>query len=249
MAVIRSSSSSRGNEMTEELFRDDAYLQECEATVMAVNDGGIELDSTVFYPTGGGQPGDTGILLTDGGRQISIADTIKDRSSGALLHVPATDSEMPTVGDRVTAIVNWPRRHRHMRMHTCLHLLCSLIDAGVTGGSIGEEKGRLDFDIGDTVLDKQVLTADLNRLIAEDNPVTSSWITDEAMAATPDMVRTMSVKPPTGQGRVRLIKIGGIDLQPCGGTHVESTGEIGHVRVGKIENKGKRNRRVNVLFD
>jgi len=237
------------NEMTEELFRDDAYLQQHEATVTALSDGGIELDGTVFYATGGGQPGDTGILLTDGGRQISIIDTIKDRSSGALLHVPAQDAAMPAVGDRVTAIINWQRRHRHMRMHTGLHLLCSLIDGAVTGGSIGAEKGRLDFDLGDTVLDKRVLTADLNRLIAEDHPVTSSWISDDALAANPEMIRTMSVKPPTGQGRVRLIKVGSIDLQPCGGTHVESTGEIGQVRVGKIENKGKHNRRVNVLFD
>jgi len=235
--------------MTKELFRDDAYLQHHEATVIAVGDGGIELDSTIFYPTGGGQPGDTGILLTDDGRQISIIDTVKDRSSGALLHVPAQDAATPTVGGRVTAVIDWPRRHKHMRMHTCLHLLCSLIDGGVTGGSVGSEKGRLDFDLGDTAIDKRALTADLNSLISEDHTVTSNWIDDDALAAKPDMVRTMSVKPPTGQGRVRLVKIGNVDLQPCGGTHVESTGEIGLVRVGKIENKGKHNRRINILFD
>ncbi|MBC8269993.1 MAG: alanyl-tRNA editing protein [Rhodospirillaceae bacterium] len=234
--------------MSEELFRDDGYLKECEATVSAVHEGGIELDRTVFYYTSGGQPGDTGTLTNAGGLSVDIIDTRKDRDSGAYLHVPAEGSAVFSVGDKVTAAIDWQRRHRHMRMHTCMHLLCSVIDGGVTGGSIGDGKGRIDFDLPVLDLDKEAIAAEINQRIEENLPVTSSWISDEEMASNMDMVRTMSVKPPSGQGRVRLINVEGVDLQPCGGTHVKATGEIGPIRVGKIENKGKHNRRVNLHF-
>lgn len=234
--------------MTEELFRDDGYLKECEAIVSAVGEGGIELDRTVFYYTSGGQPGDTGSLTTVDGINVDIVDTRKDRESGAYLHVPAEGSKNLSVGDKVTATINWDRRYRFMRMHTCMHLLCSVIDGGVTGGSISDGKGRIDFDLPVVDLDKEAIAAEINQRIDENIPVSSSWISDEEMAANMDMVRTMSVKPPSGQGRVRLINVEGVDLQPCGGTHVKETGEIGPIRVGKIENKGKHNRRVNLHF-
>lgn len=234
--------------MTEELYRDDAYLKTCEATVTAVHEGGIELDRTVFYYTSGGQPGDTGTLSREDGVTLDIADTRKDRDSGAHLHVPAEGAPALSVGDKVTAVIDWDRRHRFMRMHTCMHLLCSVIDGGVTGGSIGDGKGRIDFDLPVVDLDREAIAAEINRRIEENIPVSSSWISDEEMAANMDMVRTMSVKPPSGQGRVRLINVEGVDLQPCGGTHVRATGEIGLIRVGKIENKGRHNRRVNLHF-
>lgn len=234
--------------MTEELFRDDGYLKECDATVTAVSEGGIELDQTVFYYTSGGQPGDTGIFRTADGDSIEIVDTRRDRDSGAILHVCAEGSKALSVGDRVAAEINWERRHRFMRMHTCMHLLCSVIDGGVTGGSISDGKGRIDFDLPVVDLDKEAIAAEINQRIDENIPVSSSWISDEEMEANMDMVRTMSVKPPSGQGRVRLINVEGVDLQPCGGTHVKATGEIGPIRVGKIENKGKYNRRVNLHF-
>ena len=234
--------------MTEELFRDDGYLKECEATVTAASEAGIVLDQTVFYYTSGGQPGDIGTLTTADGVGIDIVDTRKDRESGTYLHVPAEGSPTLAVGDKLTARINWEQRHRYMRMHTCMHLLCSVIDGGVTGGSISNGKGRIDFDLPVLDLDKEAIAAEINQRIEENVPVTSSWISDEEMAANMDMVRTMSVKPPSGQGRVRLINVEGVDLQPCGGTHVKATGEIGPIRVGKIENKGKHNRRVNLHF-
>ena len=223
-------------------------VKTCEATVTAVHEGGIELDRTVFYYTSGGQPGDTGTLSREDGVTLDIADTRKDRDSGAHLHVPAEGAPALTVGDKVTAVIDWDRRHRFMRMHTCMHLLCSVIDGGVTGGSIGDGKGRIDFDLPVVDLDREAIAAEINRRIEENIPVSSSWISDEEMAANMDMVRTMSVKPPSGQGRVRLINVEGVDLQPCGGTHVRATGEIGPIRVGKIENKGRHNRRVNLHF-
>ena len=235
--------------MTEELFREESYLKTCEAEVVAANADGIELDRTVFYAAGGGQPGDTGTLKTASGMEISIADTIKDKGTGAILHIPTEDAPALQPGDAVSATIDWGRRHRHMRMHTCLHLLCGLVEGGVTGGSVGADKSRLDFDIPGDVPDKADLTVRLNALIAEDHPLAVRWISDADLAAEPDLVRTMSVKPPTGSGRVRLIDVEGVDLQPCGGTHVKSTGEIGRVRISKIENKGKRNRRINVVFD
>lgn len=235
--------------MTQELFREDAYLKTCDATVLSIADGGVILDRTVFYPEGGGQPGDSGFLVSSDGTRVAVITTKKVPSGAGILHMTAEEDSALSEGMRVTAEIDWERRYRHMRMHTCLHLLCSLIDGGVTGGSIGEAKSRLDFDLPDTALDKEQITAGLNRLVEDDHPVTASWITDAEMAEREGLVRTMSVKPPIGQGSVRLMEVAGVDVQPCGGTHVKTTGEIGRVRVGKIENKGKHNRRVNVLFD
>ncbi|WP_417316886.1 alanyl-tRNA editing protein [Emcibacter sp.] len=236
--------------MTSELFREDSYLKACPAQIASVNDrGGIILDRTVFYPTGGGQPGDSGRLVLPDGSEIIIATTVKDRDSGEIIHVPGEGQASPETGLTVQAEIDWTRRYRHMRMHTALHLLCSVIPCGVTGGQIGADKSRLDFDIGETSLDKEQITATLNRLVEEDHVVNSYWITDEELDENPELVRTMSVQPPRGSGQVRLLKVGkSVDLQPCGGTHVKRTGEIGPLRVGKIENKGRRNRRVNIIF-
>ncbi|MFO0995466.1 MAG: alanyl-tRNA editing protein [Alphaproteobacteria bacterium] len=234
--------------MTEELFRADSYLKSCEAKVMAVDEVGIRLDRTVFYPEGGGQPGDSGTLSTADGRSIRITTTRKHPGTGGPSHVPEAGAPVLAVGDSVRAEIDWARRHAHMRMHSCLHLLCSLVEGAVTGGGLSETKGRLDFDLPGEVPNKERLTAELNRLIREDHPVVPRWITDEELAANPDLVRTMSVKPPTGSGRVRLLEIAGVDLQPCGGTHVARTGEIGAVVITKIENKGRQNRRFNIAF-
>jgi len=231
--------------MTDEIFREDAYLRSCEAVVTAAGPAGIELDCTVFYPMGGGQPGDIGTLRRTDGTSVAIVDTRKGATPGQILHVLAPGQEAPAVGERVIVEIDWARRHRHMRMHTCLHLLCAVVPAGVTGGQVGDARSRLDFDVGELVLDKAAIETRLNELIAGNHAATPRWISDEELASTPDLVRTMSVKPPTGQGKVRLLDIGpGVDLQPCGGTHVKATGEIGRVVVEKIENKGKRNRRV-----
>lgn len=232
--------------MTEELFREDSYLRECSAVVASAEPGRIVLDRTVFYPRGGGQPGDTGTLALPDGSGIDILDTVKDGSD--IVHLCAEDARLPAPGTAVEARIDWARRYRHMRMHTCLHLLCAVVPCGVTGGQVGAERSRLDFDIGETVLDKDRITAELNRLIEEDHPVAPRWITDQELDASPDLVRTMSVQPPRGTGRVRLLEVAGVDLQPCGGTHVSRTSEIGLVAVAKIENKGKRNRRVNVVL-
>lgn len=233
--------------MAEELFREDSYLKECEATVTGATAGGVTLDRTVFYPMGGGQPGDSGVLRLAEGVEVRVADTVKDKETGDILHVLAEGETPPPAGSKVTAVLDWNRRHRHMRIHSCLHLLCSLVPGAVTGGSVGDGKGRLDFDLEESP-DKEDLTARLNALIEADVPVVHSWITDEDLEANPEMVRTMSVKPPTGSGRVRVIDVDGVDLQPCGGTHVARTGEIGPVQVTKIEKKGRMNRRINVAF-
>lgn len=230
--------------MTEELFREDAYLKTCTARVTAVDAAGIRLDRTVFYPMGGGQPGDTGVLRRADGSAIAIADTRKGTLPGEIVHVPAAGQPALSVGEDVTAEIDWERRYRHMRMHTCLHLLCAAVPAGVTGGQIGDQRSRLDFDSGELVLDKAAIAEKVNALIAANHAVAPRWISDEELAAKPELVRTMSVKPPTGHGKVRLLDIPGVDLQPCGGTHVRATGEIGPVVVEKIESKGKRNRRV-----
>jgi misacylated tRNA(Ala) deacylase len=234
--------------MAELLFRDDAYLRSCEATVVGVDERGIRLDRTVFYPMGGGQPGDTGQLKRADGRAIAIADARKGDSIDDVLHVPAPGGALPAVGERVTAEIDWERRYRLMRMHTCLHLLCAVVPGAVTGGQISDGKARLDFDVPGESLDKAAITDKLNALIAADHPVTPRWISDAELAASPDLVRTMSVKPPTGFGKVRLLDIAGVDLQPCGGTHIRHTGEIGRVEVTRIENKGRQNRRVNLAF-
>ncbi|MBI1209166.1 MAG: alanyl-tRNA editing protein [Azospirillum sp.] len=231
-----------------QVFREDAYAQRCTATVVAADERGIRLDRTVFYPTAGGQPGDTGQLRFDG-TSLAVIDTVKAdgaKADGAeaVLHLVPPGSTLPAPGTAVEAELDWARRHRHMRMHTCLHLLCAVVPGSVTGGQVGTDRSRLDFNLPTASLDKEAITAAINRLIAEDHPVRSRWIADQALAAQPELVRTMSVKPPTGTGRVRLLEIEGVDLQPCGGTHVARTGEIGRVEVVKIENKGKQNRRV-----
>jgi misacylated tRNA(Ala) deacylase len=234
--------------MTELLFRDDSYCRTCEARVTAVDGAGIRLDRTVFYPQGGGQPGDSGVLRLADGRSIAIADARKGDGPDEVVHVPAPGAAAPAVGDVVTAEIDWDRRHRLMRMHTCLHLLCAVVPGAVTGGQVGDGKSRLDFDVPGEALDKEAITERLNALVAADRRATPRWITDEELAARPELVRTMSVKPPMGQGRVRLLDIEGVDLQPCGGTHVRRTGEIGRVEVQKIENKGRQNRRVVVAL-
>lgn len=238
--------------MTDPLFRDDAYLRNADANVVRITDeGGIVLDQTVFYPTGGGQPGDSGVLTWEGGR-IEIATTIKG-DAGDIILLPGEMSRLPAVGTVVRQDLDWERRHHLMRVHTALHLLSVVVPLPVTGGSIAEDKGRLDFDMEDAPEDKQAIEDALNALIARDLAVTTQWITDAELDANPGLVKTMSVKPPRGTGQVRLVRIGTeseqIDLQPCGGTHVRSTAEIGPVRIGKIEKKGRQNRRINLHID
>ena len=234
--------------MTELLFRDDGYLRNCNARVVEADPRGIRLDRTVFYPVGGGQPGDTGVLRLGSGHAIAILDTLKADQPDEVIHVPAPGSALPRAGAELVAEIDWERRYRLMRMHTCLHLLCSIVPGAVTGGQVSDGRGRLDFDVPGSSLDKDALTSRLNALIAEGHPVGPRWITDDELEAQPELVRTMSVKPPRGSGRVRLMEIAGVDLQPCGGTHVRNTAEIGPVMVTKIENKGRQNRRVILAF-
>ena len=234
--------------MTELLFRDDGYLRSCRARVMHGDGRGIRLDRTVFYPMSGGQPGDTGVLRLSSGQAIAIVDTVKGVAADEVVHVPAPGSVLPEPGAELVAEIDWDRRYRLMRMHTCMHLLCSVVPGAVTGGQVADGRGRLDFDVPGSSLDKEAIASRLNALIAEAHPVGPRWITDEELAAQPDLVRTMSVKPPSGTGRVRLMEISGVDLQPCGGTHVRNTAEIGPVIVAKIENKGRQNRRVILAF-
>ncbi|HVL71919.1 MAG TPA: alanyl-tRNA editing protein [Beijerinckiaceae bacterium] len=234
--------------MTTPLFRDDAYLRECEATVAAVTpEGGIVLDRTVFYAQGGGQPGDVGTLVGPDGSAVAVANTVYGPDRTGIVHLPAGDAALGP-GDQVTARLDWDRRYPRMRIHTALHLLSVVLPYPVTGGAIGEGEGRLDFDIPEGGLDKDALTEKLNDLVARDAAVSARWITDEELDANPALVKTMAVKPPRGTGRVRLIEIDGIDLQPCGGTHVRRTGEIGRLRVTDIEKKGKQNRRVRIAL-
>ena len=234
--------------MTELIFRDDAYLRSATVRVIAVDGRGIRLDRTVFYPLGGGQPGDKGALRVDTGETIAIADTLKGDLPDEVIHVPAPGMPLPEAGTAVLAEIDWERRHRLMRMHTCLHLLCSVVPGAVTGGQVEDGKGRLDFDVPGSSLDKEEIGRRLNALVAAAHPVRALSISDEELAEKPDLVRTMRVQPPLGTGRVRLIEILGVDLQPCGGTHVRTTAEIGPVLVAKIENKGRQNRRVNLAF-
>jgi misacylated tRNA(Ala) deacylase len=234
--------------MTQLLFRDDGYLRACEARVTVVDARGIRLDSTVFYPTGGGQPGDTGVLRPAAGEPIAIVDTVKGELPDEVIHVPAPNAPRPEPGTELTAAIDWERRHRLMRMHTCLHLLCAVVPGAVTGGQVSDGRGRLDFDVPGSSLDRDAIAAQLNALIVEGHEVAPRWISDAELAARPELVRTMSVKPPTGAGRVRLMEVAGIDLQPCGGTHVRNTAEIGPVTIAKIENKGRQNRRIIVAF-
>jgi misacylated tRNA(Ala) deacylase len=234
--------------MTELLFRDDGYLRSCNARVTAADGRGIRLDRTVFYPMGGGQPGDTGVLRLAPGPAIAIIDTIKGTLPDEVIHVPAPGAVLPEPGAELIAEIDSERRYRLMRMHTCLHLLCSIVPGAVTGGQVSDGRGRLDFDVPGSSLDKEAIVSRLNALIAEAHPVGPRWITDEELAVQPELVRTMSVKPPSGMGQVRLMEIAGVDLQPCGGTHIRNTAEIGAVAVTKIENKGKQNRRVILAF-
>lgn len=235
--------------MTALLFTDDAYRRACDATVVGVQGNAVELDQTVFYAQGGGQPGDRGTLTLPDGSALAIANAVKGETPGQVLHLLAEGTTPPAPGTKVTAAVDWDRRHKLMRMHTALHLLSAVLPFPVTGGQVGDDKGRLDFDIPEATLDKDEIGAKLNALVAADHSVTSDWITDAELDARPDLVKTMSVQPPRGAGRVRLLKIGdGVDLQPCGGTHVRRTGEIGPLAVAKIEKKGRLNRRVTIAF-
>lgn len=234
--------------MTELVFRNDAYAISCSAVVTAVDEHGIRLDRTVFYPLGGGQAGDTGVLVLPGGSEVCIVDTVKAEGSEDVVHVAAPGSVVPSAGTPVEARIDWARRHRLMRLHTCLHLLCAVVPAPVTGGKIQEDKAHLDFDIEMEKLDRGAIEARLNALIEAGHPVEPQWISDEELDAMPELVRTMSVTPPRGQGRVRVLNIPGVDLQPCGGTHVRNTREIGRVQVVKIKSEGKRNRRVTIAF-
>lgn len=232
--------------MTEWLFQQDAYLTHCAATVVGASADGVVLDRTVFYPLGGGQPGDTGVLKAADGREWRVIDTRKGEA-GRIMHKLADGTAPPAPGEIVDAVIEWERRHLHMRMHTGLHLLGSVLRYGVTGGQIAADRSRLDFDTQDEIFPERVNEA-LAALVAGDNPVTCRWITDEELDRQPELVRTLSVQPPRGVGRIRLLEIAGADLQPCGGTHVHSTGEVGRLVVAKVENKGKHNKRVYVAF-
>src|ERR1700674_2314847 len=233
------------------LFREDAYLRTASATLIGLTDrGGLLLDRTVFYATSGGQPGDRGVLKTEGGQEIAIATaTYLDEAKTEIAHVPADGTiARVTAGEPVHLAIDWEQRHARMRMHTALHLLSAVLPYPVTGGAVGDREGRLDFDIPEAGLDKDEITAKLADMVGANVEVRARWISDAELEANPALVKTMSVKPPLGTGRVRLIEIVGYDLQPCGGTHVRTTGEIGDVRVTQIEKKGKQNRRVRIAF-
>lgn len=236
--------------MTELLFYEDAYLKQCEARVVEAGGDGVVLDRTVFYPQGGGQPGDSGMLKRADGSVIEIGGTRRRKEDGAVMHVPAETTAAHSVqeGEQVVAIIQWERRYAHMRIHTCLHLLSAVIPAGVTGGSIRHDSGRLDFDLPGVTPERGDVEAQLNELIAQGHAVTPRWISGDELDARPELVKTMSVAPPRGVPRVRLLDIAGVDLQACGGTHVANTAEIGPVAVTKVENKGARNRRVTIAF-
>jgi len=231
--------------LTKYLFRDDAYLKSCTATVTECGDGWIRVDQTVFYPLGGGQPGDTGSLSWDGNDARIVDTRYVDRD---IAHFLEEGASAPAVGTEVRLELDWDRRYRHMRMHTAMHLLGSVLRYGVTGGNIGADKSRLDFDMEDPV-DKEAAGAALADLVAADHAISCRWISEAELDANPELVRTMSVQPPRGRGAIRLLEIEGIDLQPCGGTHLRSTSEVGAVRIGKVEKKGRQNRRVNIHLD
>ena len=233
--------------MTELLFRDDAYAQVFEAEVVSATPGRVVLDRTFFYPEGGGQPGDSGVLTLLDGRELKVTDTKKGETSGSVAHVLADAAFELASGTRLQGRIDWQRRHRLMRMHTCLHLLSAVIIAPVTGGTVGDGYGRLDFDLPESP-ERDEVQEKLNALIARDAPVSFRWITDAELDAQPELVKTLSVQPPRGAGKVRLVQVEGIDLQPCGGTHVAHIGEIGEVVIAKVEKKGKQNRRVRLEF-
>ena len=237
---------------TEPLFRDYAYLAETEAEVLGINErGGIILDRTIFYATSGGQPGDTGRLVRADGREIAIATTVTGETKDEIIHVPAEGAVLPAVGEKLTLLIDWPRRLNLMRMHTACHLLTVVCPFPITGASVAEDDSRVDFDMPDARVTKEDITEALMDLIDADHPVFTRWITDEELAANPGLVKSKNVRPPTGSGRIRLVGIGdggSIDTQPCGGTHVARTGEIGEIHVGKIEKKGRENRRFRLRF-
>ena len=234
--------------MTDLIYQRDAYLQSCDASVISNTADGIKLNQTVFYPMGGGQPGDTGILSKAGDPScsIEIIDTRKSTEHNGVCHVPSQDALQLPVGTKIIAKINWPRRHRLMRMHSCLHLLSAVLPFPVTGGQVGDGKGRLDFDIPDSILDKSHITDKLNALIESGHPITSELIDEAELAAKPELIKTMAVKPPRGAGAIRLVRIENLDLQPCGGTHVRSTDEISEVLITKVKKKGRLNRRVSL---
>jgi misacylated tRNA(Ala) deacylase len=233
---------------TELLFRDDAYLKSATARVLEVRERGVVLDRTIFYPLGGGQPGDTGALVRASGERIAIVDTRKGETPGSVLHIPASGASRPETGESLSMEIDWARRYALMRLHTALHLMSCVVVAPVSGGNIAPDKARLDFDIDMTLLDAERITRETNALIASGVPTETVWITDEELDAQPDLVKTMSVQPPRGVGRVRLLRIPGIDLQPCGGTHVRNIAEIGGIRVTRIRNEGKHNKRVEIVL-
>jgi misacylated tRNA(Ala) deacylase len=234
--------------MTEGLFRADAYLREAAATVLSSGPGGIVLDRTIFYPQGGGQPGDLGALILDGSEETAIVNTVYAADRKTILHAPAEGAALPPQGSRVVARIDWEKRYQRMRAHTALHLLSVVLPYPVTGGSVGDGEGRLDFDSGDAAVEKADVERRLNELIALDAKVSQRWIADDELEANPALIKTMMVKPPMGTGRVRLIEIEGLDLQPCGGTHVARTREIGRASVTQIEKKGRLNRRVRIAL-
>jgi misacylated tRNA(Ala) deacylase len=233
--------------MTDLLFRDDAYLRTATARVTAIHERGLELDRTIFYPVGGGQPGDTGTLVRANGERIRVADTRKGAVPNSVIHVPAATAAAEP-GEALSLEIDWERRYALMKLHTALHVMSCVVTAPVTGGNISPEKGRLDFDIDINLLDAARIESETNELIARAVDTETVWITDAELDARPDLVKTMSVQPPRGAGRVRLLKIPGIDLQPCGGTHVRNIGEIGGIRVLKIRNEGKHNKRVEIAL-
>jgi len=231
--------------LTKELFREDSYLKTCTATVTESGENFVRFDQTIFYPLGGGQPGDTGAISWDGGT-AKIVDT--RYIDGDIGHVLEDGASAPGSGTSTTLELDWDRRYRHMRMHTAMHLLGSVLRYGVTGGNISAVKSRLDFDMEDTI-DKEVVGKALADLVQGNHAVSCRWISEEELEAKPELVRTMSVQPPRGKGAIRLLEIEGVDLQPCGGTHLGSTAEVGAVRIGKVEKKGRQNRRVNLHLD
>ena len=234
--------------MADLLFRDDAYLKTATAEVVARHENGLELNRTIFYPLGGGQPGDIGALIRSNGDRIPIADTRKGGAADGVLHIPSPNSLAPEIGETVALEIDWERRYALMRLHTALHVMSCVVTAPVTGGNISPDKARLDFDIDMSLLDAAKIERETNAIIARGIATETIWITDEELDARPDLVKTMSVQPPRGTGRVRLLSIPGVDLQPCGGTHVRNIGEIGGIRVLKIRSEGKRNKRVEIAL-
>ena len=233
--------------MSKELFRENAYLKQCDAQVVAQQGNRLELDQTVFYPMGGGQPGDRGVLVRENGKAVTVMDTIKSRDSEQIWHVLEEGARFEP-GEHITAIIDWERRYMLMRLHSCMHMLCAVVPAPVTGGSIRDEgSARLDFDLPEPP-DKLALNEELNALTTRSHPMQLKWISDEELRAQPELVRTMSVQPPMGAGRVRLVEFEGVDLQPCGGTHVANSEEIGEVVIQSIKKKGKQNRRITIAL-